>query len=117
MKKSVKETTKEEKTKKVAVKQDEQKVTKTEKGKTKDKNLDAKKKTSPKKKESKKEKKNIFNRLWDFLKDVKKEMKKVHFPNRKEMVKYSIATLGFILFFSLFFYVIDVIFALIRSMV
>jgi preprotein translocase subunit SecE len=32
------------------------------------------------------------------------------------MVKYSIATIIFIIFFSVFFYLIDIIFALIQSL-
>ena len=38
-----------------------------------------------------------------FLVGVKKEMKKVRWPNKKEMITYSIATLSFILIFALFF--------------
>ncbi len=38
-----------------------------------------------------------------FFVSVKKEMKKVRWPKRKEMVKFSIATLAIILFFMLFF--------------
>lgn len=66
---------------------------------------------------TKKEKKNIFRRLLDFIRDVRKEMKKVHFPSKKDMVKYSVATLVFIVFFSLFFYIIDIIFAFVKSLV
>ena len=80
------------------------------------KNKDEKKKLTSKK-QPKKEKKNIFKRLIGFLGDVKKEMKKVHWPSKKDMVKYSIATLCFIVFFSLFFYLIDIIFAFIKSLV
>lgn len=38
-----------------------------------------------------------------FFANVKKEMKKVRWPQRKEMVKFSIATLAIILFFMAFF--------------
>ena len=41
--------------------------------------------------------------------NVKKEMKKVKWPTRKDMVKYSIATLSIILFFCLFFVASDLI--------
>lgn len=50
-----------------------------------------------------------------FLKQVKAEMKKVKWPSKKEMVKYSITTLAFILLFSGFFYLIDVLFALLKG--
>jgi len=38
-----------------------------------------------------------------FLNGVKKEMKKVRWPNKKEMITYSIATISFIIVFALFF--------------
>jgi len=50
-----------------------------------------------------------------FLKEVKAEMKKVKWPTKKEMVKYSITTLLFILLFAGFFYLIDVLFALLKG--
>ena len=50
-----------------------------------------------------------------FLKEVKSEMKKVKWPTKKEMVKYSITTLLFILLFAGFFYLIDVLFALLKG--
>lgn len=50
-----------------------------------------------------------------FLKQVKAEMKKVKWPTKKEMVKYSITTLVFILLFAGFFYLIDVLFALLKG--
>ncbi len=43
-----------------------------------------------------------------WLKGVMSEFKKVRWPNKKEMVKYSIATILFILFFAFFFYIIEV---------
>ena len=43
-----------------------------------------------------------------FFKSVRSEFKKVRWPNRKEMVKYSIATFVFVLFFGVFFYLIEV---------
>ena len=50
-----------------------------------------------------------------FFKQVKAEMKKVKWPTRKEMIKYSITTLIFILLFAGFFYLIDVLFALLKG--
>lgn len=60
-----------------------------------------------------KKKKGIIN----FFREVKKEMSKVKWPSRKEMVKYSFATICFILFFALFFYIIEVIIALLKAWV
>lgn len=70
------------------------------------------KKESKKKKTVKVEKKNS-NRGWfkNFCSGVAAEFKKVHWPSKKDMVKYSIATIFFIIFFGLFFYAIDAIFA------
>ncbi|MBQ9018816.1 MAG: preprotein translocase subunit SecE [Bacilli bacterium] len=74
--------------------------------------------TTVKKKETKKiEKKGIFTKFRIFCHGVASEFKKVHWPNKKDMVKYSIATIIFIIFCGLFFYAIDVIFALIRTLV
>ena len=52
-----------------------------------------------------------------FFGEVRKELSKVKWPSKKDMVKYSIATIIFVIFCGLFFYAIDVIFALIKSLV
>ena len=51
-----------------------------------------------------------------FFKSVKSEFKKVRWPNKKEMVKYSIATVVFVLFFGIFFYLIEVLMWAINSL-
>jgi preprotein translocase subunit SecE len=61
------------------------------------------------------EKKSLWVRFRIFCHGVKSEAKKVHWPSRKDMIKYSLATVVFIIFCSLFFYIIDVIFALVQS--
>ena len=74
-------------------------------------------KTPEKKKEVKStEKKGLFTRFRIFCHGVKSEFNKVHWPSKKDMVKYSIATIVFIIFCGLFFYAIDVVFALIKSL-
>ena len=67
-----------------------------------------------KKEVSKKEKKITKD---SYLKQVGKEMKKVHFPSRKEMVKYSIATVFFVIFFGVYFYLIELAMALVKSLI
>lgn len=52
-----------------------------------------------------------------FFTGVRKEMKHVRWPLKKEMVKYSIATLSFIIFFALFFALTDFIIAGIKMLV
>ena len=95
---SKKEVTKEKVTKKV-----EKKETKKDVKKIKNKK-DNKKKEKKVKKES-------------FFKSVSNEMDKVRWPLKKEMVKYSIATLSFIIFFALFFTLGDLIIAGVKLLV
>jgi preprotein translocase SecE subunit len=64
----------------------------------------------------KKEKKSLFTKFRIFCHGVKSEFEKVHWTSKENMVKYSIATIIFIIFFSVFFYLIDIIFALIQSL-
>lgn len=47
---------------------------------------------------------------------VKSEFKKVRWPSKKEMIKYSIATIAFIIFFAVFFWIIEMIAYLIKTM-
>ena len=78
-----------------------------------------KKKTKSKtKKETKKEynNKGVVAGTKIFINGVKDETKKVHWPSKKDMVKYSGATIAFIIFFALFFYLINVLFALVQSL-
>ena len=50
-----------------------------------------------------------------FFVSVKKEMKKVRWPKKKEMIKFSVATLAVLCFFMLFFTASDVIISLVRK--
>ena len=52
-----------------------------------------------------------------FFSEVKKELSKVKWPTKKDMVKYSIATISFVIFFAAFFYLIDFSVAFIKSLV
>ena len=68
------------------------------------------------KKETKKEvKKKVVKE--NFFKAVISEIKKVRWPNRKEMVKYSIATICFIIFFAVYFGLIEVVMYFIETMI
>lgn len=84
---------------------------------------DKKKKTREKyvaeKQNSKKEKKkreNIFKRIAKYFKGVIKEIKRIRWTSGKDLFKYSVATIVFVLFFGLYFYVIDWIVLLVRSL-
>lgn len=86
------------------------------------------KEKSSKKKENKKnekkvvkkpnteEKRGFFGNLRVFCHGVKSEFLKVHWTSKKDMLKYSIAVIFFIIFCSLFFYLIYVLFALVQSL-
>lgn len=58
-----------------------------------------------------------MKKVFNFLKEVKKEMKKVRWPNKKEMFSYSIATISFVLIFALFFVLTDIILATLKTWV
>lgn len=79
----------------------------------KEKNLEVKEKTT-KKKETKKEE--IWSKIVLFFKGVKSEWKRVKWPTKKEMIKYSVATIVLIVGCSVFFYVIDVLLAFLHSL-
>ena len=79
------------------------------------------KKTVIEKKNDKKETKTIKKKGFGaniriFFHGVASEFKKVHWPTKDNMLKYSIATIFFIIFCGAFFYLIDILFALIRSL-
>lgn len=62
-------------------------------------------------------KENFMKKITKFFSEVKKELGKVKWPTKKDMVKYSIATICFVIFFAVFFYLIDLGVALIKSLV
>ena len=77
----------------------------------------SKKKDKPVKKvEKKEEKKGLIARIRIFFHGVVSEFKSVHWTSKEDMIKYSISTIIFIIFCSLFFYLIEVVFALVRSL-
>ncbi len=78
--------------------------------------IQKRKKNSKKVKRENNEKKSLFAKFMIFCNGVKSEFKKVHWTSKKDMIKYSSATIVFIIFSSLFFYIIDVLFALVQSL-
>ncbi|BDG34185.1 preprotein translocase subunit SecE [Parageobacillus sp. VR-IP] len=48
-----------------------------------------------------------MQRIVNFFKEVAREMKKVSWPNRKELVNYTAIVLATVTFFTVFFAVID----------
>ena len=70
-----------------------------------------------KKVKTKKEKKeNVFKRIGKYFKGVSKEIKRIRWTDKKDLLKYSICTLVFVLFFGVYFYAIDWIALLVRSL-
>ena len=96
--------------KKIEDKYNTSKIKKTE---IKKKGKDAK--TATKKEVQTPVKQNIFVRFRIFCHGVKSEFEKVHWTSKNDMIKYSIASIFFIVFCSLFFYLIDVLFALAQT--
>lgn len=58
-----------------------------------------------------------MKKIKEFFISVKKETAKIKWPTKKEMVKYSIATISFMIFFALFFFLLDILFAFFKSIV
>jgi preprotein translocase subunit SecE len=48
-----------------------------------------------------------MKRIVNFFKDVGREMGKVSWPKRKELTNYTVTVLATVLFFTVFFAVID----------
>ncbi|WP_374719337.1 preprotein translocase subunit SecE [Parageobacillus toebii] len=48
-----------------------------------------------------------MQRIMNFFKEVAREMKKVSWPSRKELVNYTAIVLATVAFFTLFFAIVD----------
>lgn len=59
--------------------------------------------------------KKILNAIVKYFKGVKKEIKRIRWINGKELTKYSITAVLFMLFLGTYFYAIDILISLIRS--
>ena len=66
--------------------------------------------------QSKKKKENIFSKIAKYFKGVAKEVKRIRWTDKKDLLKYSVATVIFVLFFGIYFYAIDWITLLVRSL-
>lgn len=56
-----------------------------------------------------------MKKIIDYFKGVKKEISRIKWTNKKDLLKYSVSTIVFMLFFGLFFYAIDMLVAILRS--
>ena len=75
-----------------------------------------KRRQNAQKKSNKEEKNSLWVKFRIFCHGVKTEFTKVHWTFKSDMVKYSIATIIFIIFCSLFFYGIDALFAFFQAL-
>lgn len=93
--------------------------------KQKENNVDVKKKNivvkkgkkEADKKNDKKKKGNIFKKIGKYFKGVGLEIKRIRWTSGRELVKYSVASIAFVIFFGIYFYGIDWIALLVRSLV
>lgn len=67
-------------------------------------------------KKEKKNKVNIFKSISKYFKGVGKEIKRIKWTSGKDLVKYSVAAVAFVLFFGIYFYGIDWLALLVRSL-
>lgn len=74
------------------------------------------KKVTVKKEKNTKKKKGLFRGIKSYFKGVKKEIGRIRWTSGKDLVKYSIATIMFVLFFGVYFYLIDLVVAFVRSL-
>ena len=58
-----------------------------------------------------------MKKIKNYFKEVRKEFSKVVWPTKKNMVKYSVATIVFVIVFALFFYGIMALMSLVQSLV
>jgi len=56
-----------------------------------------------------------MKKLVDYFKGVKKEISRIKWTSKKDLFKYSVSTIVFMLFFGVFFYAVDMLVALLRS--
>lgn len=56
-----------------------------------------------------------MSKIVGYFKGVRKEISRIKWTSKKDLLKYSISTIVFMLFFGVFFYAIDLLVALLRS--
>lgn len=59
--------------------------------------------------------KKIFKSITKYFKGVKKETSRIRWTTPKDLFKYSITTISFMLFLGIYFYIIDLLVSLVRS--
>ena len=59
--------------------------------------------------------KKILNSIFKYFKGVKKEIGRIRWTTPKDLLKYSLTTITFMVFLGAYFYVIDLLITLLRS--
>lgn len=59
--------------------------------------------------------KKILNSIGKYFKGVKKEISRIRWTTGKELLKYSLTTVAFMLVLGVYFYAIDLLVSLLRS--
>ena len=59
--------------------------------------------------------KKLFRKLVDYFKGIKKEISRIKWTSKNDLLKYSVASILIVMFFGVFFYIIDILVALLRS--
>lgn len=57
----------------------------------------------------------IFNAIIKYFKGVKKEIGRIRWTSGKDLLKYSLTAIVFMLFLGIYFYGIDILISLLRS--
>ena len=59
--------------------------------------------------------KNVFHKIGKYFNGVRKEIGRVRWTTGKELVKYSLTTLTFMILLGVYFYAIDMLISFVRS--
>ena len=59
--------------------------------------------------------KKILNSITKYFKGVKKEISRIRWTSGKELTKYSVTAVLFMLFLGVYFYAIDILVSFVRS--
>mgnify|MGYP000690185313 FL=1 len=54
-------------------------------------------------------------KMVEYFKGVKKEVSRIKWTSKKDLLKYATSTIAFMIFFGVFFYLIDLLVAVLRS--
>ena len=58
-----------------------------------------------------------MKKLKVFFQGVKKEASRIHWPNKKDLVKYSLTCIVLIVFFGAYFFALDALFAFLKGVI